>query len=270
MPSLTEAIRAEIRQQEHHRARYEAKDDKVDSLRARLLSEKHLKDRLMDNRESLRKEIEREAKRDLEEQGVHSEAWELRIADRVDETADQIEVCVFQIDAVLDRVERQRDLRREFAKELQQDKDRLEVLRERRHNRQANRSDQLSKDFHLSEFDCHNGVTVKAAVPEIIPHLEALCKNHLQPLRDSGGTVAINSGYRTAGYNASIGGATQSYHIYDLRKTAPAADHIQAGRAASAVQAWHEGHRPFDGMGFYAGFTHGDDRGYRARWYGAA
>jgi hypothetical protein len=270
MPTLNEAIRTEIKQQERHRAHYKAQDDRVDSLRTRLTREKHLKARLMDNRDALRKAIEKEARLDLKNQGVHSDEWEKRIADRIDEIADQVEVCVYQIDNVLDRVDKHRDLRQKFAKELEQDKDRLEVLRERRHNRQANSADQLTKDFHLSEFDCHNGVTVKSACPGIIPDLEALCKNHLQPLRDSGGTVAINSGYRTAGYNASIGGATQSYHIYDLRGHHPAADHIQAGRAASSVQAWHEGHNPFDGMGFYAGFTHGDDRGYHVRWYGAA
>ena len=100
--------------------------------------------------------------------------------------------------------------------------------------------------------------------------LKKLCELHLQPLRNSGGSVHINSGYRTTAYNSAIGGAYNSYHVYTVRKTAPAADHVQAGRSAPTVQKWHDSHNPPDGMGYYGGFTHIDDRGYRSRWYGGA
>jgi hypothetical protein len=141
------------------------------------------------------------------------------------------------------------------------------VVVNKRIARKLEASGQLTADFHIAEFDCNNGTPVPDGME---PHLRALCVQHLQPLRDSGGGVVINSGYRTAAYNAAIGGASQSYHVYTLRGKSPAADHVQAGRSAYAVQAWHESHNPFDGMGVYSGFTHGDDRGYRSRWTGAA
>jgi hypothetical protein len=268
--SLREEIRQEVKERQQHRENWRKHDAAADELRSELKSERNLRERILKNRKNLHRQLRKEAERDLEAEGIHTDEWEDRIDSRLDVIADEIEVCEFEIHAIFAKATRHRDLRSELAEEIKDNEERIERLRERLRRRQQETSDQLSKDFHLSEFDCRNGQTVKANVPEIIPHLEALCQQHLQPLRDSGGTVAINSGFRPQAYNASIGGAPLSYHRYELRKTSPAADHIQSGRAASAVQAWHESHNPFDGMGFYAGFTHGDDRGYHVRWYGAA
>lgn len=50
--------------------------------------------------------------------------------------------------------------------------------------------------------------------PEVINNLRALCKNILQPLRDSvGGPIKISSGYRTPRLNRAIGGARNSQHM---------------------------------------------------------
>lgn len=217
-------------------------------------------------RRQLRKALDEEIQADEKGRGQHPDAWEEFVETRRDELADLIDGSEARLDRLVERVAKEeaalRDLRRRDSK-LDGRIRRIEKKLERKAKPQG----QLTKDFHVAEFDCRNGTPVPAA---IIPHLKDLCERHLQPLRDSGGSVHINSGYRTQAYNASIGGASQSYHIYDLRMRAPAADHIQAGRSAPAVQQWHESHEPFDGMGFYAGFTHGDDRGYRSRWYGAA
>lgn len=264
--SLVSEIRAEVAERQRHRQSWRKHDAAADELRHELTKERELRDRLVHNATVLHKEIRREAERDEEGEGRHTEEWEERVADRIDVIADEVETCEFEIDAMFEKAQNHRDLKNDLRKELNADERRIERLRKRREER-AQSSGDLTKDFNVAEFHCRNGVHVPDG---IVPHLVALCRNHLQPLRDSGGTVAINSGYRTAAYNASIGGATQSYHIYDLRMKAPAADHIQSGRSASAVQAWHEGHNPFDGMGFYPGFTHGDDRGYHSRWYGAA
>lgn len=183
---------------------------------------------------------------------------------RREQLADQIEDLEGQEDRLVERIDevREQSAHAEHLKDFYAK--RLGRLRKRR-KEMADDKDRLTKDFHVREFDCRNG----ARVPEgIIPELRKLCEDHLQPLRDSGGSVHINSGYRTAAYNAAIGGASQSYHIYDLRLTGPAADHIQAGRSAGAVANWHDAHNAPDGMGRYATFTHIDSRGYRSRWWG--
>jgi Peptidase M15 len=178
--------------------------------------------------------------------------------------ADQVEELEAQEDRLVERID---DLKREeeHAEHLRDFyAERINRLRKKR-NDMKNRAGQLTKDFHVAEFACRDGTPVPDG---IIPHLKALCEQHLQPLRDSGGSVTINSGFRTPSWNSRVGGAPSSYHIYTLRMKAPAADHIQSGRSASGVYAWHESHDPPDGMGRYATFTHIDDRGYKSRWSG--
>jgi hypothetical protein len=49
---------------------------------------------------------------------------------------------------------------------------------------------------------------------KVISNLDALCKNILQPLRDSLKTpLHVNSGYRCPRVNTAIGGATKSQHL---------------------------------------------------------
>lgn len=70
----------------------------------------------------------------------------------------------------------------------------------------------LSANFYLDEFDCHDGTPVpKAAVPA----LKELCVHMLEPLRAKYGRCKVLSGYRHRSYNAQIGGARFSQHIYD-------------------------------------------------------
>ncbi len=50
--------------------------------------------------------------------------------------------------------------------------------------------------------------------PEVVTNLKALCKNILQPLRDTlGGPIKISSGYRCPRLNKAIGGAKNSQHM---------------------------------------------------------
>jgi uncharacterized protein YcbK (DUF882 family) len=69
----------------------------------------------------------------------------------------------------------------------------------------------LSPHFTVEEFDCRDGTKVQ---PRDYNGLEYLCRIYLEPLRKKYGPVHINSGYRTRAYNASIGGAKNSYHVY--------------------------------------------------------
>lgn len=64
----------------------------------------------------------------------------------------------------------------------------------------------LSKNFKVREFRCKDGSD------EILIDMELV--RYLQKIRDwAGGSVTINSAYRTPSHNAKIGGATKSKHI---------------------------------------------------------
>ena len=265
---LTDEIRKEVRERAQHRAKFRKHEASAEEIQKALDQERKLRDRLLKNAKVLRLELGREVDRDPAGKGEHSEEWEDRAADRLDEFAEETEAVEAEIDAMMERITDHRDLKDQLRKNIDEDEARIDRLQDRRRRRRKEKSDQLTKDFHLAEFDCRNGATVKGNCPAIIDDLEDLCKRHLQPLRDSGGVVAINSGFRTAAYNASIGGASNSYHIYTVRSKAPAVDHVQGGRSPSGVAAWHDSHDAFDGMGRYSSFVHGDDRGYSSRWTG--
>jgi hypothetical protein len=207
-----------------------------------------------------------------------AEIWDdERLTDKREEIADEIDHCkarrervVLRLDQVAKTERRARRALDRLMHEKEDDREAIERMRERRQHMEDNQEGQLSKDFHVEEFNCHNGTRIVTFCPYIIPYLEKQCNEHLQPLRDSGGPVGITSALRPEAYNRSIGGAPLSYHVYENRKEDPAVDHTQVGRPASEVQQWHESHNPYDGMGFYSGFTHGDDRGYHSRWTGAS
>ena len=86
--------------------------------------------------------------------------------------------------------------------------------------------------------------------------------------------IGVTSGYRTPTYNASIDGATNSIHMYNAHPNAAAVDHVSSTHSASELQQFHDANTHPDAMGFYAGFTHVDNRGrvgwpVPARWQGA-
>jgi len=230
-------------------------------------SEREERDQFEKQRRQLRKALDEEIAADKQGDGERSEEWEARKEAKRDELADLIEGSESRLDRLVERVATKQSALDDLRKRDSGLEDRIARLAKKIERIETETAGQLTKSYHVAEFDCRNGTPVPSYM---VASLKALCVRHLQPLRDAGGVVSINSGYRTAAYNAAIGGASESYHVYTIRKTAPAADHIQSGRSAPAVQQWHEAHTPFDGMGFYAGFTHGDDRGYRSRWYGAS
>jgi hypothetical protein len=83
----------------------------------------------------------------------------------------------------------------------------------------------LTANFRPSEFACHD--EAGTPVPEEgLPGLRALCERVLQPMRDQFGVCTVSSGFRTEDYNASVGGAANSFHIYSrhVRAVAAAAD----------------------------------------------
>lgn len=88
-------------------------------------------------------------------------------------------------------------------------------------------------------------------------------------------SIVVNSWVRSRTYNARIGGASNSMHLYGKATDVQVIVRLRNGRrvklaprwvarlAAVYVPAFNRG-----GIGTYATFTHLDHRGYRARWTG--
>ena len=121
----------------------------------------------------------------------------------------------------------------------------------------------LTKNFHLSEFACND----KTEVPtELIENVKLLAQQ-LQILRDYYDTpIKINSAYRTKSYNANVGGATNSQHLFGT-----AADIIIIGISPEETQITIQdlidsGKMLEGGLGLYRTFTHYDIRKNKARW----
>lgn len=129
----------------------------------------------------------------------------------------------------------------------------------------------LSKHFVVEEFDCHNGAKVKS---RDYNGLEYLCRKYLEPLRKKFGSVHVNSGYRPAAYNRSIGGATNSFHNYDIHDGNDQAADVTCARGNP--RQWHAfmaGIRKNKrggkgGLGLYRTFVHVDLRDYKSDWRG--
>lgn len=125
---------------------------------------------------------------------------------------------------------------------------------------------QLTKNFALVEFACHDGT----AVPEaLIPKTQQIAEA-LEVIREACGNqpVTIISGYRSPAYNTKIDGAAKSRHM-----KGDAADIRVKGMKPPAVadvceRLQREGKIPMGGVGRYSTFTHVDVRGYVSRWEG--
>jgi uncharacterized protein YcbK (DUF882 family) len=125
--------------------------------------------------------------------------------------------------------------------------------------------EQLTENFNINEFECHDGTGVPW---NLVENVQKLADN-LQALRSSlGKPVHIISGYRNPTYNKRIGGAKRSYHM-----KAMAGDIRVNGMTPKAVKAAielliAEGKMEQGGVGIYKTFVHYDNRGRKARWSG--
>lgn len=83
----------------------------------------------------------------------------------------------------------------------------------------------LSANFVLAEFHCCRGHCPRASVPgNAVPALRRLVRDALQPMRNRFGRCEVNSGFRNKQHNKHVGGEDNSFHRYDVRPHAPAAD----------------------------------------------
>jgi uncharacterized protein YcbK (DUF882 family) len=129
----------------------------------------------------------------------------------------------------------------------------------------------LSTHFTVEEFDCRDGTKVQA---RDYNGLTYLCETFLEPLRKKYGSVHVNSGYRTRSYNAKIGGASNSYHVYTAHDGNDQAADITCARGnpsqwhayLNAIRAKRRGGK--GGLGLYRNFVHVDIRDYKSDWRG--
>lgn len=133
------------------------------------------------------------------------------------------------------------------------------------------RPSKLSAHFRLSEFACRDGTPVPTSCRALLR--DELVNEVLEPLRDTFGACHVLSGYRHRRYNASIGGATDSRHIYLPDRGRGLAADIWFPRGG--VGDWGgAASRRLDRLGWGGGvglypkqrFIHVDTRRARSRW----
>lgn len=120
----------------------------------------------------------------------------------------------------------------------------------------------LSPHFLVREFACHDGADRILIAEELVAMLQAIREHFDVPL-------LITSGYRTAEWNAHVGGVKGSQHtlgnaadINILGKLPRQVfNEITLGRVAGV-------NPERIGCGIYKTFTHVDVRGHKARWSG--
>jgi hypothetical protein len=188
-----------------------------------------------------------------------------RLGSRLDDLSGLIEEGIATRDRLLDKLDRlrERDAEAEGAldeaiNERDEDREALERLRARR-QKIKDRMDRPSPHFAYAEFDCRNGQELPKQAE---PAAKEWCERIGEPLRDRFGPVHINSAFRPAAYNASIGGESNSIHIYDFpgRNFRAIAVDVTCERGSPAEwYAFVAGKA--DGRGIYPSFVHADTRG---------
>lgn len=146
------------------------------------------------------------------------------------------------------------------------------LMESRRKFWRSGKNNILSPHFKATEFYCHDG---SACPTRARPAMIGLCKQFLEPLRAKFGEAQVLSGYRHTLYNAQIGGARHSQHIYEETYECVAADMrfakgtpTQWGAEAKRLRTKNRGGK--GGVGVYprSGFVHIDNRNYKADWSG--
>jgi uncharacterized protein YcbK (DUF882 family) len=113
---------------------------------------------------------------------------------------------------------------------------------------------QLSKNFHLSEFECKCGKCSHTLVN--MHHVRKLQKRRSKWKK----AIKITSAYRCEAHNKKIGGATHSQHVKGNATDIQVKD-MSPNQVQIDFESWK------GGMGRYDSFTHIDSRPEsKARW----
>lgn len=122
-----------------------------------------------------------------------------------------------------------------------------------RHPSSASGFDWRWRNFTFQELECRDG-TGLLLVPGALDALQGF-RDHLNR------PIIVNSAYRSIGYNKSVGGAPNSYHLsgiaFDI--AVAAIPPVELAKIASAFG--------FGGIGIYSTFIH-VDVGPRRSWLG--
>ena len=115
----------------------------------------------------------------------------------------------------------------------------------------------LSENFKVKEFASTDGSDPIFIAPELVEVLQKI-RSHFNK------AVRINSAFRTAARNTTVGGAKYSQHLYGT-----AADIVVTGISPLKVAEYAEKLMPnTGGIGRYSTFTHIDVRKEKSRWNG--
>lgn len=206
-------------------------------------------------RDKLQKKIKKADDKDTK----FAKARQRDLADKIEDVEAQIDRLVARIDDLETREENKKRLSQRYGERVGKLKKRREKIKKEKAAKSG-----PSPNFTYAEFDCNNGTPVpdncKAAV-------DALCQNRLEKMRAKFGEAHVNSGYRTVAYNAAIGGASGSYHIYPEHPGMAAADTTYAKGSPSEWAAYARS-LGVGGVGQYSTFVHIDNRNYTSHWYG--
>jgi uncharacterized protein YcbK (DUF882 family) len=120
----------------------------------------------------------------------------------------------------------------------------------------------ITEHFRWAEFGMPDGTLPPRSQWRSILRL---CVVYLEPLRRAYGPVVITSGFRSAGYNAVVGGAPHSRHVPSSEPDVAAAD---VWCRAGTPREWYESLDELraGGLGLYRTHVHVDNRRVRARW----
>ena len=184
-----------------------------------------------------------------------------------EQRADRIEALDARIEHLSELLADQRARRRMARRKWRFAKRRV------RHwaNRVKLSEEYASPHIRWTEGYCRDGTPLPSASRE---HFAWWCRNVLEPVRAyfGGRTLIITSPYRHKAYNARVGGASDSQHIYDFHPRSTATDIYIEGVSPGAVADYMATLPEVDGLGRYSSFTHGDPRtreGYsEANWSG--
>lgn len=115
----------------------------------------------------------------------------------------------------------------------------------------------LSEHFKVYEFRCKDNTDPIFISFSLVEILECIREHFKKP-------VYINSAYRNPAYNAMIGGAKKSMHMYGM-----AADIHINGVTPKQIAEFAETLMPDSGgIGIYDNFCHIDVRTVKSRWNG--
>lgn len=121
------------------------------------------------------------------------------------------------------------------------------------------------RHFRMLEFDCKDGTAVPRHAYDDV---RELCRRLLDPARDQFGPCTVLSGYRTKAHNRAVGGAPQSYHVYDLGSARGVGADVTFRRGNPHEWALFFEWKQAGGLGLYGSHVHVDTRADQTRWSG--